>query len=143
VRLPTEAQWEYAARGGLHAARYAWGDDEPPEAHCNVWRGVFPDEPAEGWRPGTVAVASHAPNGYGLFEMAGNVWEWCEDWFHPRYHRDTSSENPLQAESTGRRSTRGGSFLCHDSYCNRYRVAARGSNTPESSASNIGFRVAG
>nr|WP_255429292.1 formylglycine-generating enzyme family protein [Ramlibacter albus] len=141
VRLPTEAQWEFAARGSLPGARYVWGDEDPPEAHCNVWQGSFPDEPAQGWRPGTMAAASHEPNGFGLYGMAGNVWEWCEDWFHPHYHRNTAASNPVQSQPTGRRATRGGSFLCHESYCNRYRVAARGSNTPESSASNIGFRV--
>jgi len=141
VRLPTEAQWEYAARGGLHAQRYTWGDTMPPEPPCNIWRGTFPNAPAQGWRPDTVPARAIAPNDHGLYQMAGNVWEWCEDAFHPDYHRITSSLDPLQDEPTGRRSMRGGSYLCHDSYCNRYRVSARSSNTPESSASNIGFRV--
>jgi sulfatase modifying factor 1 len=127
VRLPSEAQWEYAARGGLEGKRYAWGDSMPAEPPCNIWRGDFPNRPAGGWRPDTVPVQSFAPNNYGLFQVAGNVWEWCEDEFQP---------------ASGRRAMRGGSFLCHDSYCNRYRVAARSSNTPQSSASNIGFRVA-
>ena len=98
--------------------------DEPP---CNIWRGEVPNRPADGWRPDTVAVTSFPANGFGLFEVAGNVWEWCDDpW----------------GDGDPRRAMRGGSFLCHDSYCNRYRVAARGSNTPRSSASNVGFRVA-
>ncbi|MBA3772631.1 MAG: formylglycine-generating enzyme family protein [Ramlibacter sp.] len=141
VRLPTEAQWEYAARGGLHGQRYTWGDTMPTEPPCNIWRGVFPNEPAPGWSPGVVGVGSFAPNAYGLYNMAGNVWEWCADWFTPDYHRTSAGIDPMHGEPTGRRSARGGSFLCHESYCNRYRVAARGANTPESSAGNHGFRV--
>jgi sulfatase modifying factor 1 len=142
VELPTEAEWEYAARGGLHDKRFPWGDLMPPEPPCNIWRGGFPNQPAAPWSPGTVPARSFAANGFGLYNMAGNVWEWCADWFGPDYHRVTGQINPRYSEQTGRRSTRGGSFLCHDSYCNRYRVAARGSNTPQSSASNQGFRVA-
>jgi sulfatase modifying factor 1 len=143
LRLPTEAEWEYAARGGLAQQRYPWGDTLGDEPRCNIWQGSFPNEPAAGWQPGTMPVSTFAPNGYDLYNMAGNVWEWCADWFTPDYHRATGDLDPLYAAGTGRRSSRGGSFLCHDSYCNRYRVAARGSNTPESSASNHGFRVAG
>jgi formylglycine-generating enzyme required for sulfatase activity len=142
VRLPTEAEWEFAARGGLEQARYTWGDELADDPPCNIWRGAFPNEPAPGWRPGTADVHDFAPNGFGLFNMAGNVWEWCADWFTPEYHRATAPLDPVYAADTGRRSARGGSFLCHDSYCNRYRVAARGSNTPDSSASNQGFRIA-
>jgi formylglycine-generating enzyme required for sulfatase activity len=126
ARLPSEAEWECAARGGLAGKRFAWGDDLLSDGvpRCNVWRGEFPNRPAPGWTPGPVEATSGEPNGFGLFNVCGNVWEWCEDWFAP-----------------GQRAMRGGSFLCHDSYCNRYRVAARSANTPASTASNIGFRA--
>ncbi len=139
VRLPTEAEWEYAARGGLVQQPFAWGAEFAPGGRtmCNIFEGDFPtiNTAADGY-VATAPVDAFDPNGYGLFNVAGNVWEWCQDRF-----ATPSSPDDTAADAT--RVIRGGSYLCHDSYCNRYRVAARTSNTIDSTTGNMGFRVAG
>lgn len=143
-RLPTEAEWEYAARGGLASARFAWGDELRPDSEhrCNIWQGTFPvlDEAEDGFA-GTSPVRSFAANGYGLHDMAGNVWEWCQDWFAADYYGRSERHDPGGPAIGEFRVMRGGSYLCHDSYCNRYRVSARSGSAPDSTAGNLGFRT--
>jgi len=148
-RLPTESEWEMAARGGLIQNRYAWGNElSPGNQHmCNIWQGQFPvQNTAEDGYVGTAPSKSFPQNGYGLFNMSGNVWEWTSDWFSNTFHQGESQQslsiNPQGPNSGESKVIKGGSYLCHESYCNRYRVAARSCNTPDSSTGNMGFRCA-
>jgi len=154
-RLPTEAEWEFAARGRLDSKPYVWGDESPSDTRifANLWQGQFPHRNTKGdGYERTAPVKSFKANGFGLYDMSGNVWEWCNDWYDRESHSRRSGTgvtvNPKGPERTfdpvhpyePRRVQKGGSFLCNDSYCSRYRPAARHGCSPDTGMSHVGFR---
>ena len=154
-RLPTEAEWEFAARGGLESKRYVWGDEFKPGGKfmANTWQGLFPfrDSGEDGF-VGTSPVGSFPANGYGLYDMAGNVWQWCSDWYRVDSNIEAASKNvcrdprgPTESHDPGdpyapKRVVKGGSFLCNTDYCESYRPSARRGTPPDTGSSHTGFR---
>ncbi|MFM9825746.1 formylglycine-generating enzyme family protein [Flavobacterium sp.] len=152
-RLPTEAEWEYAARAGLDKNIYSWGNENVGSLNCNYWQGIFPykNEVTDGFY-GAAPVKSFEPNSYGLYDMAGNVWEWCADKYNNLYYDEFKKveiahdpKGPLISYDpdeplVAKRVMRGGSFLCNESYCSGYRVSARMKSSPDSSLEHLGFR---